>query len=81
MNGRNYSCYLGKTDGSPAVKPGDADLLATQREIATTLTEKLQLKLSGDESKGITKRYSNSNEAYQLYLRGRFYWNKRTSIG
>jgi serine/threonine-protein kinase len=55
-----------------------ADLLATQREIATAITEKLQLKLSGETSKGITKRYTNSNEAYQLYLKGRFVWNKRT---
>jgi tetratricopeptide (TPR) repeat protein len=54
-----------------------SDLLATQREIATTITEKLQLKLSPDE-KGIAKKYTNSNEAYQLYLKGRFQWNRRT---
>ena len=54
-----------------------ADLLATQREIATTITQKLQLKLSGDE-KGIAKKYTSSNEAYQLYLKGRYYWSKRT---
>ena len=54
-----------------------SDLLATQREIATTITQKLQLKLSGEE-KAITKRYTTSNEAYQLYLKGRFYWNRRT---
>ena len=55
-----------------------SDLLATQREIASTIAEKLQVKLSGAENKGITKRYTDSNEAYQLYLKGRFYWNKRT---
>src|SRR5262249_40834449 len=54
-----------------------SDLLATQREIAASIAQKLQLKLAGDE-KGITKKYTNSNEAYQSYLRGRFYWNKRT---
>ena len=54
-----------------------SDLLATQREIAATVTQKLQLKLSGDET-GLTKAYTNDNEAYQLYLKGRFYWNKRT---
>ena len=58
-----------------------SDLLTTQREIATAITEKLQLKLSGDDAKGITKRYTESNEAYQLYLKGRFYWNKRTVDG
>jgi TolB-like protein/Tfp pilus assembly protein PilF len=55
-----------------------ADLLATQREIATTITQKLQLKLSGDEAKGITKKYTDNNEAYQLYLKGRFHFAKRT---
>lgn len=54
-----------------------ADLLATQREIATTITQKLELKLAGNEKKGITKKYTDNNEAYQLYLKGRFYWNKR----
>jgi TolB-like protein/Tfp pilus assembly protein PilF len=54
-----------------------SDLLATQREIATAITEKLQLKLSGDE-RGITKKYTNSNEAYQLYLKGRYHFARRT---
>jgi serine/threonine protein kinase/Flp pilus assembly protein TadD len=55
-----------------------SDLLATQREIATAIAEKLQLKLSGEDAKGLTKKYTESNEAYQLYLKGRFQWNKRT---
>jgi serine/threonine-protein kinase len=54
-----------------------ADLLATQREIATTLTQKMQLRLKGDE-RGITKKYTSSNEAYQLYLKGRYHWSRRT---
>jgi len=53
-----------------------SDLLTTQRDIATAITQKLQLKLSGNEI-GLTKKYTDSNEAYQLYLKGRFYWNKR----
>ncbi len=56
-----------------------SDLLATQREIASAITEKLQVRLSGNDTKGITKRYTDDNEAYQLYLKGRFYWNKRTA--
>jgi serine/threonine protein kinase/tetratricopeptide (TPR) repeat protein len=55
-----------------------SDLLATQREIASTITEKLQLKLSGESAKGITKKYTESSEAYQLYLKGRYLWNQRT---
>ncbi len=54
-----------------------ADLLATQREIATSIAQKLQLKLAGDE-KGIAKKYTNSNEAYQLYLKGRYHYAKRS---
>ena len=54
-----------------------SDLLATQREIAREIVEKLKLKVSGEE-KGLAKHYTESNEAYQLYLKGRFYWNKRT---
>jgi serine/threonine-protein kinase len=55
-----------------------SDLMATQREIATTITQKLELKLTGDDAKGITKRYTESNEAYQLYLKGRYHSAKRT---
>ena len=58
-----------------------SDLLSTQREIAAAVTQKLQLKLSGDETRGLTKRYTEDNEAYQLHLKGRFYWNKRTPEG
>ena len=53
-----------------------ADLLATQREIATTLTQKMQLKLGGDE-RGIAKKYTSSSEAYQLYMKGRFHYARR----
>jgi TolB-like protein/Tfp pilus assembly protein PilF len=55
-----------------------SDLLVTQREIAGEIVKKLQLKLSGEESKGLTKRYTDNNDAYQLYLQGRFHFAKRT---
>ena len=55
-----------------------SDLLATQREIAREIVEKLKLKVSGEE-KVLAKHYTENNEAYQLYLKGRFYWNKRTA--
>ncbi len=57
-----------------------SDLLATQREIATTIAQKLELKLSGSDAKGITKKYTDSNDAYQLYLRGRYSFAKRTKV-
>ena len=54
-----------------------SELLNTQREIASEITNKLQLKLSGAGEQKLTKKYTDNNEAYQLYLKGRFYWNKR----
>src|SRR6478672_2653508 len=56
-----------------------SDLLTTQREIASAIADKLQVKLSGNDSTGITKQYTSNNEAYQLYLQGRYFWNKRSS--
>lgn len=55
-----------------------ADLLSTQREIASSVVQKLQLKLAGNEAKGITKRYTDNNEAYQLYMKGRFHFARRS---
>ena len=57
-----------------------SDLLATQREIAREIVTNLRLKVSGDE-RGLAKHYTESNEAYQLNLRARFHWNKRTLEG
>ena len=54
-----------------------ADLLALQRDITRTITQKLQLKLTGNE-KGIAKKYTDSSEAYQLYLNARFHFARRT---
>jgi TolB-like protein/Tfp pilus assembly protein PilF len=56
-----------------------SELMTTQREIATVISNKLRLKLSGEESTGLTKRYTTDNDAYQRYLKGRYYWNKRTA--
>jgi len=57
-----------------------SELLSTQREIAREIVDKLQLKVSGQE-RGLAKHYTESNEAYQLQLKGRFYYNKRTEEG
>src|SRR3989475_1527014 len=57
-----------------------SELLATQREIAREIVDTLKLKVSGQE-RGLAKHYTESNEAYQLYMKGRFYYNKRTEEG
>jgi eukaryotic-like serine/threonine-protein kinase len=54
-----------------------SELLTTQREIVTEIVSKLQLKLSGESEQKLAKKYTDNNEAYQLYLQGRFHWNKR----
>ena len=57
-----------------------SDLLVTQREIAKEIVENLKLKVSGDD-RALATRYTENQEAYQLYMRGRFHWNKRTNEG
>ena len=55
-----------------------SDALAVQQEISREISERLRTKLSGEEQKQLKKRDTSSPEAYQFYLRGRYYWNKRT---
>jgi TolB-like protein/Flp pilus assembly protein TadD len=55
-----------------------SDLLSTQREIVSEIVENLKPKVSSAE-KAAPKHYTESNEAYQLYLKGRFHWEKRTA--
>src|SRR5882762_2950305 len=55
------------------------DLLTLQSEIARDVSSKLKTKLSGANEAKVTKNYTTNPEAYQLYLKGRFYWNKRTT--
>jgi len=55
-----------------------ADMLSVQREIAREITNNLRPTLSGVEQSRMEKQYTANSEAYQLYLKGRFYWNKRT---
>ena len=55
-----------------------ADMLSVQREIAREITNNLRPALSGTEQLRADKQYTVNAEAYQLYLKGRFYWNKRT---
>jgi len=56
-----------------------SDLVSLQSEVARDVSSKLKSKLSGSEAAKVGKAYTASPEAYQLYLKGRFQWNKRTS--
>lgn len=54
------------------------DLVTLQSEIARDVSSKLKSQLSGADVAKIEKNYTANAEAYQLYLKGKFYWNKRT---
>jgi TolB-like protein len=55
-----------------------SDLVSLQGEIARDVSNKLKAKLSGADEQRLAKSYTENPEAYQLYLKGRFHWNKRT---
>jgi serine/threonine protein kinase/tetratricopeptide (TPR) repeat protein len=56
-----------------------SDVLTVKQEIAREVTEKLRLRLTGEQQKQMISRDASSTEAYQSYLKGRYYWNKRTA--
>ncbi len=58
-----------------------SDVIAVKQAIAREVTQKLKLKLSGEEERRLVKRDSTNPEAYQSYLRGRYHWNRRTPKG
>ncbi len=60
-------------------KPGD--IFVVQDEISNEISEKLRLKLTRAEKKQLTKRHTEDDEAYRLYLKGRHHWNQWTEEG
>jgi TolB-like protein/Tfp pilus assembly protein PilF len=56
-----------------------ADALAVQQEISREISDHLRTELSAEEQKQLKKRDTSNPEAYQAYMRGRYYWNKRTA--
>ncbi len=57
----------------------NADIISLQQQIAGDIAEKLRSKLSTSEKQQVTKQGTQNPEAYELYLKGRFAWNKRTT--
>jgi TolB-like protein/Tfp pilus assembly protein PilF len=54
------------------------DIFAVESEIAKTIADTLQAKLTGSELAAMTRAPTANSEAHELYLKGRFFWNKRT---
>jgi TolB-like protein/Flp pilus assembly protein TadD len=57
------------------------ELISVQEEIGSRVTDRLQLRLSIEERRGLAKRYTNNAEAYQWYLQGLYYSSKPTHEG
>ena len=57
------------------------NIFAVQDRISEQVARSLTLSLSGTEKQLLTKHYTENSEAYQLYLKGRYFWNKRTVEG
>jgi len=58
-----------------------SDIVNVEQEIARQITERLKIELSGEERKRISEKPTQNIEAYHLYLKGRYQWNKRTEEG
>jgi tetratricopeptide (TPR) repeat protein len=58
-----------------------ADIFDIQEEISREISQKLWLKLSGEEHRRLTKRHTDDQKAYRTYLKGRYCWNQRTADG
>src|SRR5712692_8771547 len=56
-----------------------SDLMSLQRDIAGQIANNLRLTITGEDHNRMTKHYTDNPEAYQLYLKGRYYWNKRNA--
>src|ERR1700746_2911157 len=57
------------------------DVFLLQGDLSREISEKLRLQLTGDEKGRLSKRYTQDAEAYRLYLKGRYHWNKRSPEG
>jgi TolB-like protein/Flp pilus assembly protein TadD len=55
------------------------DIFAVESEIAKTVAENLQVKLNGRAEKVLAARPTENPQAHELYLKGRYFWNKRTT--
>src|SRR6185436_14041835 len=55
-----------------------SSIFEVESEISKEISEKLQLRLTTEERRRLSKRYTENTEAYHAYLKGRYFWNKRT---
>ncbi|HAF12697.1 MAG TPA: hypothetical protein DCK99_03155 [Blastocatellia bacterium] len=58
-----------------------SDLVTVQQEIARDISERLRLRLTGEQRQQLNKGSTSNTEAYQLYLKGRYHLNRQTEDG
>jgi TolB-like protein len=58
-----------------------SDLIPLQEDISRQISEKLRLRLSGEDERKLTRIHTADPEAYREYLKGRYFWNKRSEDG
>jgi serine/threonine-protein kinase len=61
--------------------PKPTDILKVQAEIAREISDRLRLELTNEQQNRLTKRYTDNADAYLLYTKGRYFWDKRTAAG
>lgn len=54
------------------------DIFELEEQLARKITERLRVRLSGEIDRRLAKRFTGNSEAYQLYLKGRHHWTRRT---
>jgi len=59
----------------------EEDIFALQDEISLAIVDNLKVKILSKEKENLVRHYTEDYEAYNLYLQGRFFWNKRTEEG
>ena len=58
-----------------------ADIFSVQDEVSRKISQSLRVRLTGEDEEKLAKRYTKDAEAYQLYMKGRYFWNKRNEEG
>lgn len=71
----------GKTLWTETFDENFTDIFAVQDSISQKIIGALALQLSGEERNHLTKKYTANTEAYQFYLKSRYFWNKETPEG
>jgi tetratricopeptide (TPR) repeat protein len=88
LRGNDLTLHIELVDASTETALWSADynrpmsnLVSLQSEIAREVATKVQSRLSDTDRQTVTRTYTANADAYQCYLRGRYFWNKRTADG